>query len=296
MALDAVDLFLEVVRTGSFSGAARATGIPVSTVSERIAALETRLGTTLLKRTTRRLALTDAGAAYHDVASRALTELRGYEAELSDTAAGVSGKLRVASTIAMDDVLAPLITSYLGAFPDMSLELNLSGRNADLFAEGIDVAIRVGALRDDSGLVARGLGSVALQLVAAPSFLDAHAPIRRPEDIEAHELFSFAGFSTTRLQRKDGEVRELSVAGCFAANQFSSLRYQAIAGMGVALVPAAFLKRELANGDLTMVLPDWRGEAQPIHVLYLNQRIVSKRVRSFVDHVVEHFPREQFAG
>jgi DNA-binding transcriptional LysR family regulator len=296
MTLDAVDLFLEVVRTGSFSAAARATGIPVSTVSQRIAMLEARLGTPLLKRTTRRLALTEAGASYHEVASRTLAELRGYEAELADAAAGLGGTLRVASTIAMDDVLAPLLSSYLAAFPKMSLELNLSGRNDDLFAEGIDVAIRIGALRDDSGLVARSLGSTALKLVAAPHYLEARSPINHPSDIAAHSLFSFAGFGEMRLQHSNGEVCSLGIAGRFAANQFSSLRHQAVAGLGVALLPAAFLAPEIARGDLSIVLPEWSGEAQPIHLVYLRQRIVSKRLRSFIDHVVAHFPREGFAG
>lgn len=296
MTLDAVDLFLEVVRAGSFSGASRATGIPVSTVSQRIAALEARLGNTLLKRTTRRLALTEAGASYHEVASRALAELRGYEAELTDTAAGLSGKLRVASTIAMDDMLAPLLSSYLGAHPNMSLELNLSGRNADLFADGIDVAIRVGALRDDSGLVARSLGSAALQLVASPEYLGKHPPIGHPDDIAPSQLMSFAGYRTAQLQRADGDVCELAIAGRFAGNLLSSLRHQAATGHGIALVPAAFLGRELASGELVTVLPEWRGEAQPIHIVYLRQRIVSRRLRSFIDHVVAHFPRQLFAG
>lgn len=296
MTLDAVDLFLEVVRAGSFSGASRATGIPVSTVSQRIAALETRLGNTLLKRTTRRLALTEAGIGYHEVASRALAELRGYEAELTDTAAGLSGKLRVASTIAMDDVLAPLLSSYLEAHPNMSLELNLSGRNADLFADGIDVAIRVGALRDDSGLVARSLGSAALKLVASPEYLGKRPPIGHPDDIPPSQLMSFAGYGTTQLHHVDGDVRELTIAGRFAGNQLSSLRHQTVAGHGIALVPAAFLGRELADGELVTMLPEWRGEAQPIHIVHLRQRIVSRRLRSFIDHVVAHFPRQLFAG
>lgn len=295
MALDSVDLFLEVVRTGSFSGAARATGIPVSTVSQRIAALEARLGATLLKRTTRRLALTEAGAGYHAVASRALAELRGFEAELTDTAAGLSGKLKVASTIAMDDVLAPVLSGYLKAYPNMALELHLSGRNADLFTDGIDVAIRVGALRDDSGLVARSLGAAALKLVASPDYLKAHAPIDHPNDIEAQQLMSFAGYGTARLHHANGEACEIDIAGRFAGNQLSSLRHQAVAGHGIALVPAAFLARELASGELVTVLDDWRGEAQPIHIVYLAQRIVSRRLRTFIDHVVAHFPRRLFA-
>jgi len=296
MALDSVDLFLEVVRAGSFSGAARATGIPVSTISQRIAALEARLGSTLLKRTTRRLALTETGASYHEVASRALAELRGYEAELTDTAAGLSGKLRVASTIAMDDVLAPLLSSYLEAHPNMALDLILSGRNADLFADGIDVAIRVGALRNDSGLVARSLGSATLQLVASPGYLAANKPIGHPGDIDAGQLMSFSGFGTARLRHADGGVRELNIAGRFSGNQLSSLRNQALAGRGIALVPAAFLTRQLASGELVTVLPDWRGEEQPIHVIYLRQRIVSRRLRSFIDHLIAHFPRQLFAG
>jgi DNA-binding transcriptional LysR family regulator len=296
MALDSVDLFLEVVRTGSLSGAARATGIPVSTVSQRIAALETRLGSTLLKRTTRRLALTETGASYHEVASRALAELRGFEAELTDTAAGLSGKLRLASTIAMDDVLAPLLSSYLETYPKMSLELHLSGRNTDLFADGIDIAIRVGALRDDSGLVARALGSTAPELVASPGYLAAHAPISHPGDIDAGQLMSFAGHGTAQLRHANGDVHELRIAGRFAGNQLSSLRHQAVAGRGIALLPAPFLSKELASGELVTVLPEWRGEAQPIHIIYLRQRIVSRRLRSFIDHVIAHFPRQLFAG
>lgn len=297
MNLDAVDLFLEVVRAGSFSAAARATGIPVSTVSQRIAALERRLGTVLLKRTTRRLALTDAGVAYHAVAARALAELRGCEAELSDAAAGVSGTIKVGSTIAMDDVLAPLIAGYLRAYPRMGVELHLSARNADLFAEGIDVAIRVGRLRDDSGLVARALGTVVLQLVASSRYLKAHPPIRHPRDLEAHSVVSFIGARGARLQHlRDREVRDVAISRRFAANQVSSLRHHAAAGLGVALVPVAFLARELDGGDLAVVLPEWRAEGQPIHLIHLKQRVVSKRVRSFIDFVREHFPRAQFAG
>lgn len=297
MTLDAIDLFLEVVRAGSFSAAARATGVPISTVSQRIAALETRLGTLLLKRTTRRLALTDAGVAYHAVASRALAELRGYEAELSDAAAGVSGTIKVGSTIAMDDVLAPLIAGYLRANPRMGVELELTARNVDLFAEGIDVAIRVGRLRDDAGLVARALGAVVLQLVASRRYLRAHPTMRHPRDLDAHSVVSFIGHRAVRLHRLgEREVRDVAISTRFAANQVSSLRHHAAAGLGVALVPVAFLARELDDGDLAVVLPEWRAESQPIHLVHLKQRVVAKRVRSFIDFVLEHFPRAQFAG
>jgi DNA-binding transcriptional LysR family regulator len=181
-------------------------------------------------------------------------------------------------------------------YPNISLELHLSGRNADLFADGIDVAIRVGALRDDSGLIARSLGSAALQLVASPDYLRRHPPISDPGDIEATQLMSFAGYGSARLHHTSGDTCEVNISGRFTGNQLSSLRHQAVAGHGIALVPAAFLARELASGALVPVLADWRGEAQPIHIVYLSQRIVSRRLRSFIDHVVAHFPRQLFTG
>lgn len=296
MTLDAVDLFLEVVRAGSFSGAARATGVPVSTVSQRIAALEARLGTALIKRTTRRLALTEAGAAYHAVAAKALAELRGFEAGLAGEAAGLSGRLRVASTAAMDDVLAPLISGYLVAYPRMAVELVLGGRNADLFAEDIDIAVRFGALRDEAGLVARTIGNTAMQLVAAPHFLAGRGPVVHPRDLDSREIISFSGVADAGLSRPDGETVVMVIEGRFSANQFSSLRRQAIAGLGIALLPIAFVADDLASGELTVVLPDWRTAAEPIHIVYLKQRLVPKRLRAFVDHLVAHFPRDRFAG
>lgn len=296
MTLDAVDLFLAVVRAGSFSGAARATGVPVSTVSQRIAALEARLGTTLIKRTTRRLALTEAGAAYHAVATKALAELRGFEAGLAGEAAGLSGRLRVASTAAMDDALAPLISGFLATHPQMAVELVLGGRNADLFADGIDIAVRFGALRDEAGLVAKSIGSTAMQLVAAQHFLAGYGPVAHPRDLDSLDVMSFTGVAEASLTRTRGQSAVLAIEGRFSANQLSSLRRQALAGLGIALLPVAFVADELASGELTVVLPDWRTAPEPIHIVYLKQRIVPKRLRSFIDHLVGHFPRDRFAG
>ncbi|MBX3213833.1 MAG: LysR family transcriptional regulator [Labilithrix sp.] len=295
MKLDAVDLFLEVVRTGSLSAAARATSVPVSTVSQRIAALEARLGVVLLRRTTRRLVLTDAGAAYHAVAARALAELRACEAELGDAAAGVSGTIRVGSTVALDEVLAPVIAGYLRAYPRVGVELHLSTRKADLIAEGIDVTIRTGRLRDDSALVARSLGTVVLQVVASTRYLTTHPPIRHPRDLDAHGVVSFVGTRGARLLRAGGsESYDVAISSRFAGNQVSSLCHYVTADLGLALVPVAFLSRALDAGLLSVVLPEWRAEGQPIHVVHHKQRVVSKRVRSFVDFLLERFPRARF--
>ena len=289
--LDAREMFVQVVQAGSFSAASRKLGVPVSTLSDRVAQLEAELGTILLHRTTRRLIPTAAGLAYCDVIARTLSELRAFEEGLLDDAAAPAGRLRIASTIALDGLLAPIVGAYLDRHPAMSIDLVLGPASEDLLHGAIDLAIRLGALPDSSSLVGRTLGRSRMQLFASPGYLAGQRPIERPYDLTRTDLLCFAGTPSFDLRHGDGSTVRIDAAPRFTSNHLSSLLRQAIAGRGVAILPDALLASELAEGRIARVLPDWRSDDLPITAIYARHRVVPPRVRSFLDVLVAQFPR-----
>jgi DNA-binding transcriptional LysR family regulator len=280
---DAAALFVEVVEQGSFRAAARRLALPKSTVSRRVAALEERLGARLLMRTTRRVALTDVGAAYFERARVAVAALADAERSVSQLQATPRGTLRVTMPINFGYELGwSLLAAYLERYPEVSVVVDLSDRHVDLVAEGFDVAMRAGPL-SDSSLVAQRLASTAPVIVASPGYLEARGQPATPAELAGHdcicrepnELWSFGG------ARKQRQVR---VRGRVVVNSAEVRHSAALAGHGLARLPLPLCADALAAGQLRTVLTRFPLPAVPVHVVYPGPgSMLSPKVRAFVE-------------
>jgi len=283
------------VQAGSFSEAARQIGLPTSTVSTRISRLEKRLGVTLLQRTTRRLSLTEAGAVYYQHAAQGLSYLLEAEAAIDEARQQPQGKLKVTAPADLgDSLLANLILRAQREFPELEMELLLTDRYIDLVAEGVDVAIRTGDLRDSS-LIAKSLGIIHWELFASKDYLKSAAPLEVPQDIHAHHCLQFTpmGRDAWTLSNEYSHIT-IPLPARTMANSIGVVKSMAENGQGIALLPAFVCKHGLISGDLLRVLPDWQGRADPVHLVYPKQRFMPPKLRAFLDLAQDEL-RPQFS-
>jgi DNA-binding transcriptional LysR family regulator len=285
MDLNEIAVFTRVVQAGSFTAAAKALGMPKSTVSRKVADLEDRLDARLLQRTTRKLSLTDAGRMYFDHGVRIVHELEAAEAAVGSLQARPRGLLRVTAGPS-SSWLGDIIADYLKRNPEVQIELLVTGRTVDLIEERFDVGIRAGALADSS-LVARKLGSATWFLVATPAYLKKRGRPRTPEDLNRHDGLLFGAGSSSATVRLDrgGEVVQVAIAPRLVVSDFELLASAALAGLGIALLPAFQCARDLRARRLERVLHDWDPPSTPIHIVYPTARHVSATLKSFVEHV-----------
>lgn len=284
MDLNEAVVFVKVVQVGSFSAAARQLGLPTSTVSTRIARLEKRLGITLLQRTTRRLHLTEAGAAYYHHASLGLGYMLEAEAAIDEARKQPQGRLKVTAPADMgDDLLGGLIERTQREYPALEMELLLTDRFVDLVAEGIDAAIRAGELQDSS-LVARSLGSIRWGLFASRDYLKQAPPLDEPQHLHAHHCLQFTPMGRDGWDLRNGRSHiTIPLTGRTIANSIGVVHAMAANGLGVGLLPTFTCKPGLAAENLVRVLPDWQGRADPIHLVYPRQRFMPPKLRAFID-------------
>ena len=277
-------VFVKVVQAGSFSAAARQLGLPTSTVSTRVARLEKRLGITLMQRTTRKLHLTEAGTAYYHHAALGLGYMLEAEAAIDEARQQPQGKLKVTAPADLgDNLLAGLIERTQEEFPALEVELLLTDRYVDLVADGVDVAIRTGELRDSS-LVAKSLGTIRWALFASREYLETAPPLAEPQQLHAHRCLQFTpmGRESWDLTSGDNSIT-IPLSGRAMANSIGVVRAMVASGQGVGLLPTFVCKPGLAIGDLVRVLPDWRGRADPVHLVYPRQRFMPPKLRAFID-------------
>lgn len=276
--------FVKVVEAGGFSAAARQMGLPTSTVSQRVARLEKRLGVTLLRRTTRQVKLTDVGELFYRRATAGLELLNQAEATVTATTEAPCGLLRVtAPTDFGDALLAAVIRRVHQAHPGIEIDLLLTDRIVDLLGEDVDVAIRAGELADSS-LVARGVGVACWALFASPDYLLAAPPLDHPDDLAAHDCVQFASLGREEWQLSDSTARlSVPMDGRVIVNDFGVVREMIRAGDGIGLLPTYDSRAEIESGRLVRVLPDWYARADPIHLVYPGQRFVPPKLRAFVD-------------
>ena len=284
MDLNEAAVFVKVVQAGSFSGAARLLGLPVSTVSNRVARLERRLAVTLLQRTTRRLRLTDAGELYYRHASTGLAHMLDAEAAVTASAAEPSGLLRVTAPADIGDpILSDIVAGMRRRHPKVGVDMVLVDRQVDLVAEGIDAAIRVGALKD-STLIARSAGVARWAPFASPKYLKSAPALAAPQALRHHCCLQFTplGKDAWTLAGKSGSV-VVPMTRQVMVNDVRVVRALAVAGEGVALLPLYLCREDCAKARLVRVLPDWHARVDPVHVVYPRQPFVSPRLRAFVD-------------
>lgn len=280
-------VFVRVVQAGSFSAAARQLGLPTSTVSTRVARLERRLGVTLLQRTTRRLHLTEAGSLYFEHASTGLGYLMEAEAALDEARQQPQGTLKMTAPADLGDaLLGHLLAETQARYPALSLELWLTERYVDLVAEGVDVAIRMGELRDSS-LIAKSLGTIQWALFASPAYLQQAAPITSPVELAQHPCVQFTpmGRHHWELQRGTNEIR-VPLPGQVLVNNIGVVKTMVESGQGVALLPTFICQAAVRQGGLQRLLPEWRGQADAVHLVYPKQRFMPPKLRGFIDLAV----------
>lgn len=283
-------MFVKVVETGSFSAAAARLGASSGQASKLVARLETRLGVKLLHRSTRALSLTEAGQAYADRLRALLEATDDLETEISNAAVAPRGLIRLTAPLSFGTIkLAPLLTDFAAAYPEIALDVQFSDRVVDLIDEGFDAAIRVGT-PTDANLTGRKLGQVQMMLVAAPAWLAQHGAITEPGDLAAQECIIDSNFRDP-LHWIFADGSRVAVSGRLRFSNASACLAAADAGLGVAYLPEFVATEALAQGKVVPVLPDLRCLMVPIHALYPSGRNLPNKVRVLVDFLVEALRR-----
>jgi DNA-binding transcriptional LysR family regulator len=290
--LDDTVAFVSVVRTGSFTGAAKKLGLPKGTVSRRVARLEDRLRSRLLERSTRRIALTELGRALFDRCNGAITEIADAERLARDAGdkRRATGTLRVSAPFDFArDSLAELMPEFHRRHPDVRIALSVSQRRVDLLAEGFDVAIRAGSGLDDSRLVARKLASSSLFLCATKAYLVRCGVPRSLADLEGHTCIGFgdaSGATRFPFTGPDG-AHELRLDAWLVANELGFLRMAALAGLGIGLLEENAVRADLAGGRLRRVLPGYAVVGGGLWAVYPSAQHLAPKVRVFVDFLAQ---------
>lgn len=285
--LDAMVVFVAVAERRSFAGAARHLRRTPSAVTRSVAALEDLLGARLLHRTTRSVSLTDPGARYLERARRILADLAEAEAAVEAERTAPTGRFVLAAPLVFGRLhVAPVLTAFLRAHPAVTGELALADRMVNLVDEGVDVAIRIGEL-DDSSLVARAVGATRRVLVAAPDYLARRRAPRSPADLARHQLVQITGVSPVAEWRfwRGGVEQRIAIAPGFVSNSADAALDHALRGGGLALALAYQVADAVRAGRLRIVLASFEPPPRPIHVVYPTNRLLSAKVRAFIDLV-----------
>ena len=290
--LAAMQTFVRVVEAGGFSAVARERNSAQSAVSKQVAALEGHLGTKLLIRTTRSLALTEDGERYFEATRRLLGEVAETEAQLRRGQQLLSGWMRVAAPAGFGlRVMLPHVNRFLADHPDVKIDFQVNDSFIDLIEQGIDVAVRIGALADSS-LIARRVGSSRGVVVASKAYIDAlpaSQPLPlMPDELLLHPCIVYTASRTRnawKLTGPDGATATVSVSGPLQTNNSELARASVLAGTGISLVPTWMFRDELASGDIQRLMPTWAGSALPIHLVYAPHRQRSAKVQAFSEHM-----------
>jgi len=286
-------IFVKVAERLSFVRAAADLGITQSGVSNAISRLEDQIGTPLLARTTRKVSLTEHGAAYFERCRQALAELEEAELVLKNAQLKPSGNLRIDMPVSFGRLkVVPLFGAFQARYPDISLRVTFNDRYIDHIEESVDVSVRFGVLQDSS-LIARRLGGAQLSVVGAPRYFAKFGQPKKPEDLAGHNCLAFT-FRDTRLAREwrfaqAGGETVLPVQGTMSLSDGASVCDAARAGYGLAQLQDFFIDALIARGQLVAVLEKFKPAAQPIWLVYPQARHLSPKVRVFVDFLVERF-------
>ncbi|KVD39972.1 LysR family transcriptional regulator [Burkholderia ubonensis] len=300
--LHAMRIFARVAHLGSFTKAAEQMQLPRPTVSNAVQYLEKHLKIRLLQRTTRRVALTAEGATYYERCARLLADLDDAETLFEDAGASPRGVIRVdlPERFALDKVI-PAIPSFRARYPDLRIVMSTTDRFVDLIADGIDCAVRVGALSDTS-LVARRIGELAQVNCASPAYLARHGTPRSPDDLPEHVAVGYFSSRTGReldweyADMDTGEMHAVKMRSIVSVNSSQAYLACCVAGLGLIQAPRDGLDAPLADGTLVEVLPEWNAAPLPVSVVFPHGRHLAPRVRIFVDWLADALSRPLPAG
>jgi DNA-binding transcriptional LysR family regulator len=297
--LEAWAIFAKVAETGSFARTAVEFSVSQATISKAITRLETRLKTSLFHRTSRRMSLTESGRGALDRATRILAEGEAVEAEITAQSKSPRGLVRMAVPMSFGVAhLAPMLPDFMTAFPDIALDIEFSDAMVDLVGEGFDLALRISALADSS-LLARRLCGVRIVLVGAPGYFERHGKPTHPRELSTHRALSYTysrfGNAWRFRHARHGEF-SIGVPPLLRVNNAEALNPALVAGLGVALQPDFLVWRELREGRLEVVMPEWSPPLIALHVVTPPGRARPVRVQVLIDYLAERFENAPWAA
>ncbi|OHX18269.1 LysR family transcriptional regulator [Chromobacterium amazonense] len=294
--------FAKVVEHGGFMAASRVLGIPKSTLSRRVAELESRLGVRLLQRTTRRLSLTEIGSQYYQRCQAMLAEAEAADETILQSSAEPRGLIRVSCPeLLAKTMLSAALPRFLARHPQVRVALEATNRRVDLIEEGVDVALRVrNVIEDSASLVVRTLGKSRVILVASPAFLEKHGEPQAPERLAALPALTMSrpdGRGQWVLLDNVGQTYTIHIdAPRLMTDDMIVLLQAAIAGIGIAALPTNVCHHALADGRLSHILPQYDFPWGILHAAFPTRRGLSPAVRAFLDFIAEDLISEEMAG
>ncbi len=294
--MDTMSLFVAAIDSGSLSGAARISGISLSSVSRHLTALEERVGARLLIRTTRTLALTEAGRRYYDVSRRVLTEIGEMESELHTDAETPVGRLHIAGpTLFGRYFMMPLLARFAVMHPRIVMDVMLLDRKIDLIDEGVDVAVRIGAMVDSS-LIIRKLGALRWIICAAPVYLKQRGTPRALASLSDHDCLAFSEDSTAQEWRllDGGKPTQVRINVRMRSNTLDGVVAAAVEGAGLVYAPAWSVMSFVKAGRLKVILAEYELPPRPINAVFTHNRLLSGKVRAVVDYLALNFAGTDF--
>ncbi len=286
--VDAMQVFLKVVETGSLSAAAKHLNVPLATVSRRIATLEAHLKTRLLNRSSRRLSLTEAGGLYLEACKRILEQVEEAERAVTGVYKDPKGRLTVTAPVVLGRVhMIPIVAGFLAQYPDIDLKLLLVDRLLDLLESAVDVALRIGEL-EDSNLIASRIGTVRRVTCASPAYLDKHGRPRKPEDLSDHVCVTFDNLASPESWRFSSPKgnKLVPIRSRLTVTTAEAAVDAAAAGVGLTRLLSYQVTEATRAGRLELVLEDYEPRPWPISLVYVGQQSLPTKLRAFLDYIV----------
>jgi DNA-binding transcriptional LysR family regulator len=295
--LETMQVFVEVAERESFVEASKKLGLSAPAVTRSIARLEQSLGTRLFNRTTRHVRLTDAGRHYLCDVKGILESVEQAEAFVSGSYAKPIGELSITAPILFGQkYIIPLITEYLDLYPEVTANAEFYDRIVNMVEDNLDVAFRIGHLQD-SGLYATRVGSIRRVICASPSYFSEHGTPQTPSDLTKHKIIQPTSVETSSHWKFGGEKTEVvKISPHLRCNHNCAAIQAAIGGAGITRLLSYQVAKDVANGVLQLALEDYEPEPLPVHIVYMEGRRASAKVRSFVDFAAERLRDNPFIG
>lgn len=296
--LQSMRVFVKVVEQGSFARAAQAMEMSNAVVTRHVADLEAHLATRLLNRTTRKLSLTETGQVYLERVKQILQEIDDADAIASAQSQKPSGTLRIYSVLGFGkQQLAELLPSYAQNNPDVILDVTLSDRTVDLVEEGFDVGIFLGLQKFDASMIARQLGIAEILMCASPGYVKQYGAPKIPEDVSKHICLNFSNVELLRhhwpVIGPNQTAVNIPITSKMLSNNGDLLRHCAAANMGIMISPSFALSDDLKSKRLVRLLPDHHLGQVSVVMVYPSRRLLSAKVRSFIDFIAKSFPKPE---